>query len=85
MIFVKISSMHHLLLTKMTWKITSELSDEIFHCNHEEANTPIIFHAGLEALSDEIINQHAVVVVSKDTDVFMSIVYAYAFLQPTSE
>ena len=62
---------------KNTWKITREFSEIIFKSNHEEADTRIILHALQEDTK--------VVVVSKDTDVLILLVYAYAKYKPTKE
>ena len=64
-------------MTKNTWKITREFSEIIFKSNHEEADTRIILHALQEDTK--------VVVVSKDTDVLILLVYAYAKYKPTKE
>ena len=62
---------------KNTWKIRREFSEIIFKSNHEEANTRIILHALQEDTK--------VVVVSKDSDVLILLVYAYAKYKPTKE
>ena len=59
------------------WKITREFSEIIFKSNHKEADTRIILHALQEDTK--------VVVVSKDTDVLILLVYAYAKYKPTKE
>ena len=55
---------------KNTWTITREFSEIIFKSNHEETDTQIIQHVLQEDTK--------VVVVSKDTDVLILLVYAYA-------
>ena len=62
---------------KNTWKITREFSEIIFKSNHEEADTRIKLHALKEDTK--------VVVVSKDTDVLILLVYTYAKYKPTQE
>ena len=62
---------------KNTWKITREFSEIIFKSNHEETETQIIQYALQEDTK--------VVVVSKDTDVLILLVYAYAKYKPTKE
>ena len=62
---------------KNTWKITKEFSDIIFKSNHEEADTRITLHALQEDTK--------VVVVSKDTDVLILLVHAYAKCKPRKE
>ena len=60
---------------KNTWKITREFSQ--IKSKNEEADTRIILHALQEDTK--------VVVVSKDTDVLILLVYAYAKCKPTKE
>ena len=60
-----------------TLELTKTTSNEIFKCNHEEADTRLILHASLQDTD--------VVVVAKDTDVFVLMVYAYNKLQPCSK
>ena len=62
---------------KRPWKITREFSEIIFISNQEEADTRSILHALQEDTK--------VVVVSKDTDVLILLVYAYAKFKPTKE
>ena len=62
---------------KNTWKTTREFSEIIFKSNHEEADTRIILHVLQEDTK--------VVAVSKDTDVLILLVYAYAKYKPTKE
>ena len=62
---------------KNTWKITREFSEITFKSNHEEADTRIIMHPLQEDTK--------VVLVSKDTDVLILLVYAYAKYKPTKE
>ena len=51
--------------------------NELFKCNHEEADTRLILHASLQDTN--------VVIVAKDTDVFVLLVYVYSKLQPCSK
>ena len=50
---------------------------QLFTCNHEEADTRMVLHAILEDTN--------VVVVSKDTDVLVIMVYAFAKFEPSKE
>ena len=47
-------------------------------CNHEEANTRLVLHAFLE-------NNNVIVVVSKDTDVLVLMIWAYLFFNVLKE
>ena len=58
-------------------KLSPQSSSVIFLCNHEEADTRMVLHACLE---DTI-----VIVVSKDTDVLILLIYAYAKHQPANQ
>ena len=51
-----------------TWKITKENKTSLFKCNHEEADICYILHACLEDTN--------VVIVTKDTDILVLMVYA---------
>lgn len=46
--------------------------------NNQEANTRMILFASLEDLSDNHVDPTKIVVVSKDTDVLVLLVYIYA-------
>ncbi len=52
-----------------TYQITNRSSEMLFHCNHEEADSRLILHA--------ILANQDVVVVAKDTDVLVLLVWAY--------
>ena len=52
-----------------TWKIDSTGIQELQSCNHEEADTRLALHATH--------HNHNCVITSKDTDVFLLLVYAY--------
>ena len=52
-----------------TFKISSSVT-KVFECSHEEANTVMIFHTLQQKTN--------VVVCSKDTDVLVLMVFAYA-------
>ena len=57
------------------WRITKdEEAILLFKCNHEEADTRLNLHACLQDTN--------VVVVAKDTDVFVLMVYAYCVQKP---
>lgn len=60
----------------ITWKLTQRTVEEIEHCNHEEADYRMIYHAGKT-------NTKAVI-VSKDTDVLVLMMYAMT-LKPHAE
>ena len=60
-----------------TLALTKTTSNELFKCNHEEADTRLILHASLQNTN--------VVIVAKDTDVFVLLVYVYSKLQPCSK
>ena len=62
---------------KNTWKNTREFSEIVFKSSHEEAGTRIILHV--------LQRDTKVVTVSKDTDVLILLVYAYAKYKPTKE
>ena len=58
-----------------TWRIPKdEEAISLFKCNHEEADTRLILHACLQDTN--------VVVVAKDTDIFVLMVYAYCVQKP---
>lgn len=59
-----------------TWKISSSSTQKIFECNHEEADTRLVLHALLEDTKS--------VIVSKDTDVLVLLIYAFATFRPMS-
>ena len=48
---------------EQTWEITKDAKTYMFDCNHEEADTRLILHACLADTN--------IVVVAKDTDVFV--------------
>ena len=54
-----------------TSEILSTGSRTIFQCNHEEADTRLIFHS--------ILMKQDVVIVSKDTEVMVLLVWAYEY------
>ena len=60
-----------------TWKISKNDAVEVFECNHEEADTRMVLHACLDDTN--------VVVVSRDTDVFILLVHAFSIVKPTSQ
>ena len=60
-----------------TIKIEKDLITDVYTCNHEEADTRLLVHA-LEEETD-------IVVVSKDTDVFVLLVYAYCKMESTKK
>ena len=60
-----------------TWQTENGRLLNIFKCNHEEADTRMIFHASLS------INN--VVIVTNDTDVLVLMVNSFEKLQPVSE
>ncbi len=60
-----------------TWKITRDSATMLFQCNHEDADTRLILHACLEDTN--------VVIVAKDTDVFILMVYAYCMERPKAK
>eukprot|EP00794_Sanderia_malayensis_P001365 gene1365-biopygen1116 len=54
---------------ELTYQITNRSSEVLFHCNHKEADSRLILHA--------ILANQDVVVVAKDTDVLVLLVWAY--------
>jgi len=59
------------------WKIAKNDAVEVLECNHEEADTRMVLHACLDDTN--------VVVVSRDTDVFVLLVHAFSIVKPTSQ
>ena len=59
------------------WEISKSNVKVLPKCNHEEADTRIILHA--------ISNDTPVVIVAKDTDVFVLLLYAIQKCKPTNE
>ena len=60
-----------------TIEVTTESCATLFTCNHEEADTRMIYHA----LREDI----PIVIVSKDTDVLLLMIYAFSKHRPSSE
>ena len=58
-------------------EVTTETCVTLFTCNHEEADTVMIYHA----LRQDI----PIVIVSKDTDVLVLMIYAFSKHRPSSE
>ena len=52
-----------------TWKITKENATSLVKCNHKEADTRLVLHACLEDTN--------FVIVTKDMDIPVLMVYAY--------
>ena len=67
----------HFLITnrESTWDITKDNVNQIFDCN-QEADTRIVLHACLQ--------DTPLVIVSKNTDVFVLLVYAYQQKKPSN-
>ena len=59
-----------------TWKINEADFESSFLCNHEEADSRIVLHASQSTKN--------VVVVAKDTDVLVILVYAYLRVSPVN-
>ena len=55
-----------------TYRVGRNGCELIYRCNHEEADTRLVLHASLEAAD--------VVIVSKDTDVLIVLIWAYSKL-----
>ena len=62
---------------EQTWEITKDAKAYMFDCNHKEAGTRLILHACLADIN--------IVVVAKDTDVFVLMVFAYCVEKPSGK
>ena len=58
----------------MSYEITADSVEVLDSCNHQEADTRLVLHAGS--------HDSPVVVVSKDTDVLVLLAYAANLLKP---
>ena len=59
------------------WKIAKNDAVEVLECNHEVADTRMVLHACLDDTN--------VLVVSRDTDIFVLLVHAFSIVKPTSQ
>ena len=63
--------------TNETWKLASNSKEFLFTCDHEEADTRLVLHA--------LMDDTNVVIVCKDTDVFILLVYVYSKQKPRND
>ena len=64
-------------IEKNTWEITSAGVSVLPPCNHEEADTRVIYHCMME--------DKPTVVIASDTDILILMVYAFASRLPTND